>query len=204
MSDTLMGKEISGTPIESRRTARGADDLFSQFLTGMLRGGGLTPGRLGAESFSNLLDFNLGDLNLGGAASDLLADPRSQTSGLFAALQPFEAEETSRQVSGLRNAFGTVGGRFSRNLAEGEGALRSRLAGEFARNREQAILQANQQRLGAFNTIIQAALQGDQNALQLLSIITSFGSPGQPGFQQGLLPSLISAGGNIAAAKFLA
>lgn len=197
MSDLLTGGERSGTPLETRQ----GTGEFANFLTGLLRGTGGQGLRNITEPFSRLISDSLmsifGNVNRQGVINDLLADPADQTAGLFASMQPFEAEETERQAAGVRNIFGTAGGRFSRNVGEAEASTRGRVASEFQRNRQGAILQANQQRGNVLTNLMQHGLQAAQLSLAPLQFMTQFLQPGAPIQTEGILPGLLSAGMNL-------
>jgi hypothetical protein len=68
-------------------------------------------------------------------------------------------------------------------------------------------MQANQQRLGALGTALQASLgarqQGFQEAFAPFAATLNFAQPGQPYFQQGLASDIIRAGGAAAGAALL-
>lgn len=119
--------------------------------------------------------------DLGPAFQELLTNPADRTAGLFASLQPFEQQQTDRQVADLRNVFGTLGGRFGKNVGTAEGNLRGQLSAGFERNRQQALLEANSQRI------------------QTVAALLGFLNPQGPNYQQGFLGDLIGAGGNLAA-----
>lgn len=182
MATTLFGGEMSGTPIETRgaTSAIGAD---------LLRGGG----RLAAASRGSL-GFTPRGVGTGAAAGRLLRDPRDRLRGLFAALEPFEARETERQVAGLRSGLGRVGARFGRSALEAEGNLRGELGERFSRARQEGILQAEGMQAQTLGMILNALLQGRGQTLGFLQ-------PGAPNFREGILGELIEAGGNVLAAQ---
>lgn len=197
-----MGGERSGTPTETRRGTRnlagaydaaigGRPDQLLSFLEPFQR--------MGSQAFSGMYGYNPQDI--GGILESLLADPGDTTSGLFAAMEPFEAAETTRQVGGLRNMFGSAGARFSRNLGESESNLRGELSNQFGRARQEGLLAANAQRGNVLGMLMQA-IQSQQNANMMpLQLANQFLMPGAPQFQEGLLPGLLGAAGSIYAAK---
>lgn len=182
MSSTLFGGEMSGTPIETR----GATSAIGEDL---LRGGG----RLAAASRGSL-GFAPGDIGTGAAAGRLLRNPRDRLRGLFAAMEPFEARQTEEQVAGLRSGLGRLGARFGRSGAESEERLRGELGNQFARTRQEGILEAEGLQAQTLAQILQALLTGRGQTLGFLQ-------PGAPNFREGILGELIAAGGNVAAAK---
>jgi hypothetical protein len=208
MGSVLMGGQKSGTPLETR----GGSEALGAIFQNLLQQGG--PGALSAlmgrgasESSMNMLGFDPAALGLGDIASSVLADPSDATAGLFRSMQPFEAEETARQVAGMRGQFGTMGGRFSRNAGAGEADLRQGLAGQFGMNRENALLSAGGQRANALMGILGAATQARQQAfgeqMQPLQMMSQFLAPGAPQFQEGILPGLIGMGGTLAMASMM-
>lgn len=189
MGDTLFGSEKSGTPIETR----GGTAALGTRLQGSIEGGDFDPfSRSRMEAIMSILGFNPADIGLGDAAKSSLADPRDRTAGLFAALEPFEA----RQRENLRQSQSAVGGRFGRNAVFGEAVL----SGEFARSREQSLLEANAQRTQAMSVLFQALLGGGQLGQQGVDSLLRFFEPGAPNFQEGIAGDIISAGGTVGGA----
>lgn len=123
-----------------------------------------------------------------------LIDPASQASALTRTLEPFEQRQTEQSVAGLRSGLGTLGGRFSRNALEAESQLRGELSNQFARNRAQAVMDAQGQQAQLLSQIIPAAMQTSLQAqLGPLSFLGSFLQPGAPQqamFQQGAFGQL--------------
>lgn len=158
MSGVLTGREISGTPLETRGGTRA--------IAGRTLSGG--------ESRDALLDM-------------VLTDPRDALRGLFAAMVPFEERQVEQGVAGLRSGLGRLGGRFGRSAMDAETQLRGEFANQFARSREEALIQANAQILQAL-----LGLRGQE---------LDFFRPGAPNFQEGILGDLLGAGGNIAAMR---
>ena len=197
MSELLLGGQKSGTPLETQGGARD----FAGFLQNLIRGGGGDALKGITDPFTRLINdalmASLGGSSQNAVISDLLADPADRTRGLFASMVPFEAEETERQVSGVRNIFGTAGGRFSRNVATAEASTRGRLGAEFQRGRQGALLEANAQRGGVLANLMQHGLQRAQLALTPLQLMAQFFQPGAPVQTQGILPGLLSAGINL-------
>ncbi len=185
MPDQLFGGEVSGTPIETRAgTSRIANELTgaggSRLVSGATRGAlGFGPEGIGIEA----------------AVQRLLADPSDRLMGLFAALEPFERRTTNRAIESTRGSFGRLGGRFSENILEAEGQVQGELGAQFARTREEALLQAQAQQSQALAVILQGLLGARGQTLD-------FFSPGAPNFQEGFFGDLIAAGGNIAGEFF--
>lgn len=185
MGQTLFGGEVSGTPIETRAGTRAiGGDLLNP------------TGRLVAGASSSALGLDPKFLDLAGAAGRLLEDPGSRLRGLFASMEPFERRTTEEAVEGVRGGFGRLGGRFSRNVLEAEGRTRGELAGNFARSREQSLIDAEGQQISAMANILQALLGARGQTLD-------FFRPGAPNFREGALGDIIGAGGQIAAAGML-
>lgn len=197
-----MGGEKSGTPMETRKGTSNLAGSYEQAIGGDPRQlmEFLQPfQRMGSQSFSSMYGYNPQDI--GGILESLLADPADQTSGLFASMEPFEEAETNRQVSGMRNMFGTAGARFSKNLGTSEGNLRGELSNQFAKTRQEGLLGANAQRGNVLAQLMQA-ITGQQAAnMAPLQLANQFLMPGAPQFQEGLLPGLLGAAGSIYAAK---
>ncbi len=183
MGDTLFGGEMSGTPIETRGgTRRVASDLLSG-------------GRLVSEASRGSLGLP-GDMDLGGVTERLFTDPGDRLQGLFAALRPFEERQTQQAVEGVRGSFGRLGGRFSRNVLDAESRTRGEVAGNFARSREQSLIDAEGQQIQALATVLQALLGARGQTLD-------FFRPGAPNFREGIFGDLVSAGGQVAATALL-
>lgn len=200
MSGTLFGQEKSGTPLETRRGTEfvGAD------LIKRLSGPGGGTGRLVTDARTSALGFDPAILNMISAAASSISDPRDRTRGLFAALEPFERRQTDEARADLRGGFGRLGGRFGRNRDMAEAQLISSLNEGFARTREQALLQAQEQRNNALAALMQASIQGRALGVEELGQILQFFRPGEPNFQEGIFGDLLEAGGNISAAAILA
>lgn len=181
MASTLFGGEMSGTPIETR----GGTSAISESL---LRGGG----RLATASRGSL-GFTPGSVGTGAAAERLLRDPRDRLRGLFAAMVPFERRQTEESVAGLRSGLGRLGSRFGRSAEDAEIRQRGELSNQFARTRQEGILEAEQFQMQSLAQILQALLTGRGQTLD-------FFQPGAPNFREGILPELIQAAGNVAAA----
>lgn len=146
-------------------------------------------GVLGGQGAAGLLGEQ-GLIQQQGLAGQLLASPEDATRGLFSALEPFEERETERQVAGLREAFGTAGGRFSSNLLGGESMLRGELANQFGLARQQGLLGAEQNRISALN----ALLSGEQIGTQGLLGAAGIQQQGQGLAEQLRQSGLIGAG----------
>jgi hypothetical protein len=208
MSDLMFGRERSGTPLETR----GGTQQLARMLQGLL--GGSPAGarglenmmepfhRMGAQSFMNLWGLDPRELGIGEVARDVLAHPGDRTRGLFSAMEPFEERETQRQVAEMRDIFGTAGGRFGRNVAGAEGELRGELSGQFARSREQALLEAGGQRIQALLGLLGAGIQQQGASLAPLELLTRFFQPGPMVWQEGIAPDIIRGAGNVAASKW--
>ena len=181
MSDLLFGGEVSGTPLETRG---GTKQIGKELLSG--KGGRLAASSRGALGF--------GPDDLSDTTSRLLVDPADRLMGLFAALEPFETRQTEEAVAGVRGGFGRLGGRFSSNLVDAEARTRGELAGQFARTREESILEATSQQGQLLAQLLQALLGARGQTLD-------FFRPGAPNFREGVLGDLISAGGTVAAAS---
>jgi len=185
MPDALFGGEKSGTPIETRR---GTQELAQE-----LTGGG--PGRIQSGSARQALGFGPQGVGIEAAVQRLLADPADRLQGLFAALEPFERRTTNEAIEETRGSFGRLGGRFSRNLLEGQARTQGELGAQFARARQEALLTAQGQQQQSLATILQALLGARGQTLQ-------FFQPGAPNFQEGFFGDLLAAGGDVASAFF--
>lgn len=212
-------RERSGTPVETRSgteaAGRGLGDVFrgprgrpADFDQVVSRIG--TPlQRLGSQAQMNLLGFDPRMLNIGEAAEGILADPASRTEGLFASLEPFEERQRERALATTRESFGTAGGRFSRNLLEAQTEQQGELARQFRRSREQALLEAQGQRIQGMDAVSRALLaagqQGSQMGLEGLRQLLTFFQPGAPVIEQGggFLPALLQAGTTLGGAALL-
>jgi hypothetical protein len=163
MGDTLFGRERTGTPVETREGTGEMANYFRQLMQAQV-GGAPVLGRTGID-----------------AAADI-------TSGLRTAMEPFHQRQTAQQVGDLREMFGTAGGRFGSTIAGAEGQLRGDLSAGFAREQQQAMLQA-----------LAPVLQAEQ---QRLATAAGFLAPGSPVFQEGIAGDLLTAGGMAAGMMF--
>lgn len=182
MSDLLTGGEISGTPIETRGgTAALGQDLLSP------------GGRLQRQATTGAIGFDP-TADIESAVQRLLTDPADNLRGLFAALQPFEERAVERTRAGTRGSFGQLGARFSRNLLDAESRAVGELEGNFARSREQSVLEAGGQQSQLIQGLLQAILGSRGQTLD-------FFQPGAPSFREGILGDLIAAAGLIGATQ---
>ena len=197
MSEVLFGRERSGTPPETR----GATTAVGERLGTSVAAGDFDPfSRDRAAAVMSLLGFNPADLGLGDVLGRSLEDPGDRTAGLFASLIPFERRQTAEAVEGLRAGQGALGGRFGRTAVEGETDLRGRLAGEFQRNREGAVLQAQGQQNQALAVLFNAILGSGQLGQSGINALLQFLAPGRPNFQEGISGDLLAAGGTVGGA----
>lgn len=187
MSDILFGGEKSGTPLETRA---GTGQMANLFSNRMRQGAGT----LGAESFANMFGISPGEAGVGDIIKQMLTNPANRLEGLFSAMEPFERRQTNQAVSGVRNMFGTAGGRFSRNLGEAEAQTRGELSNQFARTRQEGILGAQGQQANFLAQLFQLA---NQAGLGEMDTMARFFQPGAPVYTEGLIPGLIGAAGNI-------
>ena len=74
------------------------------------------------------------------------------------------------------------------------------LSGEFARSREQSLLEASGQQTQAMAVLFNALLSGGQLSQQGVNALLRFFEPGAPNFQQGIAGDILGAGGTIAGA----
>lgn len=208
MGSTLMGGQKSGTPMETR----GGTSALADFYQNILKTGGPNAlaamfGRGATESMVNQFGFDPASLGLGDAAAGMIADPTNATAGLFRSMAPFEAQETARQVAGVRGQFGTMGGRFSRNVGAAEALTRGQVSQGFDVNRYNALLQAGGQRANAVLGLMGAdtAARGQAFQEQMLpwQMMQQFLMPGAPQQQPGILPGLLQLGGTAAMAALM-
>lgn len=170
LTDTSLLGNVLGAGGQAQGFAQGVGGLAGQLadvqgLEGLGELGILENlGVLGGQGAAGLLGEQ-GLIQQQGLAEALLAGPEEATRGLFSALEPFEQRETERQVAGLREAFGTAGGRFSRNLLGGESMLRGELANQFNLARQQGLLGAEQNRIAALNALLSGEQIGTQGLL---------------------------------------
>lgn len=185
MGDTLLGKEVSGTPLETR----GATSQFAGLISRAMGGdkGALSP-------FTGLTTDALMSILSNPQIISALVDPNDIVKGLFRLMPGFEAEETNRQVGGVRNIFGSVGGRFGSGVGSAEAMTRGQLGNQFAKARYDALLEASGQRNQLLSSLVGSATQTGSSTLDA---ITRFLAPGVPQYQQGILPGLLSAGASI-------
>lgn len=228
------GGTKSGSPVETRGAAGAAgstfEDLFSEpgdprtifgqelsttqaidfdtFIERLAE----AAGRLTQSATQNVLGFDPNSLGFEDSARTALSAGRFDLSDLFRSLQPFEDRERDLTISGVRNAFGTAGGRFSRNLSEAEGFTRASLADQFARRRQEiaelSFRDAEARRLQALDIIggqrNQAAQIGGSQQQQLLATILRFLQPQGSVEDPGFLPGLLQAGATVGGAALIA
>ena len=163
MGDTLFGRERSGTPVETRQQSGEMADFFSQLMRSQV-GGAPVLGRQGID-----------------AAADI-------TAGFRAGMEPFNERETARQTAGLREMFGTMGGRFGTPLMREESNLRENMGAQFQQQELAAMLQA-----------LAPVLQAEQARL---GTAAAFLQPGAPIWQEGVAGDLLTAGGTAAGLAF--
>jgi hypothetical protein len=157
--------------------------MFQQLLRGNV---GESPfGRMQTEGMQNILGFDPGGVGVEAAIRAGLSDPRDATAGLFSEMRSFEDRMLMENAAGAREGAGMHGSRFSRGGSDIEARIRSELAGEFGRNRESALLDAQGQR----NQLIAALLQGSTSAAGVandpMRIMAQFAAPGAPVHQEG-------------------
>ncbi len=231
------GGTKSGSPLETRDAAASAGSalqgLFSDTTTEQVGFGpfqfeqdvntpisfedfigrlGEASGRLSQGAAQNVLGFDPNGLGFEESARTALSAPSFDLSDLFRSLQPFEDRERALTIGGVRNQFGTAGGRFSRNLSEAEGFTRGALADQFARRRQEiaelSFRDAENRRLQALDTIggqrNQATQIGQQGQQQLLATILQFLQPQGSQEDPGFLPGLLQAGSTLGGAALLA
>jgi len=204
MGDFLLGKETSGTPTETKGATGQMGGILEKILSeGGLGGLAAELERMQTEGLMSSLGFDPATLGLEGVIGELLASPSDTTSGLFAAMKPFEERETERQVGGMRNMFGTAGGRFSRNLMTGEGRLRGELSEGYARTREQSLLQAGGQRSQTLMGLLNAIIGARSASTNMMAPFLQFMAPGAPQYQQGALGEILGSVGSLAGLKIL-
>lgn len=206
MGDFLLGGEESGTPQETRGAVGDIGEQLRQLLSG--GGGDLPFGRQRAEATTRGLGgLDLSALGLQGVAGNVLSDPNQVVGDLFETLRPFEERQTAESVEGLRSMFGTLGGRFGRNIAQGEAQLRSGLAEGFARNRAQqaipAILQARGQQLSGLLGLLGAGQGAGGLANQEIDQFLQLLQPGAPQQREGALGGILGAGATLGGAALL-
>ena len=182
MSDFLFGSVESGTPVETQRGAQQLADLFQGFA-----------GR-NRDNLNDPTSF-LKHMGLDSAVMQMLQNPASQASALNQTLAPFEARQTEQAVSGVRNMFGTAGGRFSRGLADRESQVRGEMANQFANVRAQNVADIQRMQAALIPQLAALMLRSEQDPWQMM---TQFMRPGGPVYQQGALGDLIGLGGTIA------
>lgn len=182
--DQLFGREVSGTPIETRG---GTSQIANELLTGQ--------GRILSGATQQAIGFGPGGVGIEQAVMRLLADPGDRLQGLFASLEPFERRQTNQAIESTRGSFGRLGGRFSTNILEAESRVQGELGAQFARTREEALLTAQGQQSQALAVILNALLGARGQTLD-------FFAPGAPNFQEGFFGDLLAAGGNVAGEFF--
>lgn len=116
MSDTLFGKEISGTPLETREATSDMARMFQQQMQGQV-------GQNGAFPFGRLQ-----------------ADAASMTSPLFASMEPFESRALKESGAQIRETMSGMGGRFGTSANREVGRGVGETVAQLARVREETLL----------------------------------------------------------------
>jgi hypothetical protein len=197
--EVLFGGEKSGTPKETRGATMHLGGWYEDLIRGNFENNPFN--RMSSEAATNMLGFDPASMGLGDILPQLLRDPADMTSGLFASMVPFEQRMVEESTAGLRGSMGSMGGRFSRNLLDGETKMRGELANQFASTREQALLQANQQRAQTVEALLGQIMNANQiagqNSMGLLTNASQFLRPGEPVHSGGILPGLLSTAGTM-------
>lgn len=206
MSGMFKHQELSGTP----KSLRPGSEQLTNILSGLMSGDSsglermMDPfTRLGSQSFMSLYGIDPSMLGLGKISQELLAHPEDMTSGLFRSMLPFEERETARQTAGLREMYGTMGGRFSRNLMQGETELRGELGAQFARERQRALLEAGGQRAQTLLGLMSQMQASQSMGLQGMQGMMNYFRPGSPVYVEPWGPQVLGMAARAAAAKYM-
>jgi hypothetical protein len=195
----LFGGESSGTPMETRGATTSMANWYQDLIAGNFENNPFN--RMSSEAAVNMLGFDPGAMGLTDVIPQLLRDPADMTSGLFASMVPFEQRMMEESTAGLRGSMGSMGGRFSRNLLDAETKMRGELSNQFASSREQALMQANQQRVDTVDALMRSLIGAHsvsgQNMGNLLGNASNFLRPGETVHTGGMLPGLISTAGTM-------
>ena len=194
MSDQLFGKEVSGTPLETRGLAGETASAFSNLIGSPEQG---------AQRIGQTFGIDPSQLGLQGFAQGILSGQSPGLAGFEQANQPFQQRAINQSRSQNAQQFGTAGGRFSRNLFGANAASDAQLNQGFDQNRFQFANQARQTDIQGLASIL-GSLPGLQNAsLAPLAAAGGFAQPGAPIWQQGFAGELLGSAGNLAGASIL-
>ena len=202
MSETLFGGEMSGTPKETRGATRAAAKGVESYLTSGGTSGPLA--KMDQQSMMALLGFDPSTIGFESALKSSLMDPTDVTAGLFRSMAPFEQQYLDRATTTQAGQFGGLGGRFSRNAMDANTLLRGQVGAEFARAREEALINAAAQRNQVLAALMQARTGAGSVLNQRLAAMYGFLNPGAPNFREGIFGDLLGAAGALGAAGIMA
>lgn len=190
MGDFLMGKEVSGTPLETRGLSRDVAGQYGQLLD---------PSNA-AQRIASTFGINPSLLGLQDFASGILSG-KTDLSGWDAANRPFQERAINQSNRNLQNTFGTAGGRFSGNLQNVQAMQQGELESQFNRDRFNFAQQQRGMDIQTLATLFQGLPALMQGSLMPLQQAGAFASPGAPIMQEGALGSIIGAAGDVIGAK---
>jgi hypothetical protein len=198
--DVMFGKQVSGTPLETRGlTSQLANTFAPQNLgklqmQGMMNMLGFDPSQLGLGEFAQAaMNFNPQSLAGGGAFGDYLS-----------AREPFDLREQGRARGESTMQAANVGARFGGNTSSAASQAAGEIAGRQEAERTAAApgfanidIQSQLARNQGFGSILNAlpALAGA--AMDPYRMAAGFAAPGAPQFQQGIAGDLLGAGGML-------
>ena len=189
MSDTLFGKEGSGTPLETRGLAGQTGREFSSLLGGGAGGA--------SQRISDMFGIDFNELGLQDFATSIFSGEAPGLAGFDAANRPFQQRALSDQAGQTASAFGTSGGRFSRNLLGAQAAGSAQLQQGFDQNRFDFSQARRGQDIQALLGSLSAIPGLQQASLAPLVAAGNFAQPGAPIFQEGIFGELLGAGATL-------
>lgn len=192
MSDTLFGKEVSGTPVETRELSQNVAHQFQNLLSNP---------QAGAQRVAATFGLDPSSLGLQGFAQSILSGASPSIAGFQQANAPFQERAMAQANQQIQGAFGQQGARFSKNLLNAQAQQTGELQSQFNRDRFNFGQQQRGQDIQALLGLFQGLPALQQGAFMPLQMAGQYATPGAPIWAEGILGDLISAGAQIGGAK---
>lgn len=192
MGDTLFGKEVSGTALETRGLARETSDAFSNLIADPSGG---------AQRIADTFGLDVGELGLTEFTKGIFSGASPSLAGFEAANEPFQQRAISRANQGLASQFGQMGGRNSPNLARAMGEQTGELENQFNRARFDFQNQSRTTDITALASLLQMLPALQQGSIAPLVAAGQFANPGAPIYQEGIMGDLIQGGAAVLGAS---
>lgn len=182
------GREVSGTPMETRDLTGQVAREFQNLLGSPNDGAGRIAATFGLD---------VGELNLTDFATMIMAGGAPGLNEFDEKNREFQQRDVQEANRRLISMFGGAGGRFSENAMEAAGRQTGEMNAQFDRNRFQFAQDRRGQDIAFLANFLQALPQLQAGTYQELGMASNFARPGPPIWQEGWGPGLLSAGGRI-------